>query len=78
MSLNCVYHKTQSFRVVEDEIADEMVASGEWFRHPNDVNKQKEITHEKPIRRKSRKRIINSECSTGSNGSDAQCDESIC
>jgi hypothetical protein len=63
MSLACVYHASQPFRVVEDAIAEEMVASGEWFRHPNDVNKQKEISHEKPIQRKSRKGSVNSECS---------------
>lgn len=55
MSLCCVYHKTHPFRVVEDEMAQQMVATGEWFYLPTDVNKQKEITHEKPIRRKPRK-----------------------
>lgn len=61
MSLCCIYHKTQPFRVVEDEVANDMVATGEWFRHPNDVNKQKELPHEKSIRRKPKQRSSDGE-----------------
>jgi hypothetical protein len=66
MSLNCVYHKSLPFRVVEDDVANELVASGEWFRHPHDANgikgiKEKESKHEKPIRQQSRKRCSNGE-----------------
>lgn len=77
MSLSCIYHKTQPFRVVDDKLADELVAEGEWFRHPNDVNKQKELTDEKPIRRKSWKGRDDCESSTQSNGSRTQRDKPI-
>lgn len=59
MSLACVYHKTLPFRVVEDDVREKMVATGEWFRHPNDVNKQKDESHEKPIRRITKQRRSN-------------------
>lgn len=63
MSLCCIYHKSQPFRVEEDDVANELVASGEWFKHPNDAKgiKQKEPKHEKPIRQQSRKRRSNGE-----------------
>lgn len=54
MSLCCVYHKSKPFRVVEDELADELVATGEWFKHPSCTIKE-EINHEEPIRRRTRK-----------------------
>jgi len=57
--------------VVEDDIAKEMVASGEWFHHPIDANKQKELNHEKPIRQQSRKGSVNRKRASEQNGIDA-------
>ncbi len=37
MSLCCVYSPTEPMRVVEDAEADELVKSGQWFKHPNDA-----------------------------------------
>ena len=55
MPLTCLYHKTYPMRVVKDAEVDEMVKTGLWFKHPNDV-KEKESIYEKPIRQQSRKR----------------------
>lgn len=63
MSLTCLYTKDLSIRVVEDEEVDEMLKSGMWFKHPNDV-KQKELKDEKPIRQQSRKRCSDSKHSS--------------
>lgn len=57
MSLSCIYHKSQPFRVVEDEIAEELLATGEWFTHPNCI--KEEINHEEQIRQRTRKRRSN-------------------
>lgn len=65
MSLCCVYHKTQGMRVVENEDRDLLVGSGEWFDHPNQVNKE-ENENEKPIRQYAVKRRRNGKDSTES------------
>lgn len=61
MSLCCVYHKSRPFRVVEDELADQLVATGEWFKHPNDVLVKEDSKNEKQIRQQPRKRCGNGE-----------------
>lgn len=33
--LNCVYHAKDDMRVVEDDEKEKLIASGEWFDHPN-------------------------------------------
>jgi hypothetical protein len=65
MSLCCIYHKTQGMRVVEDEDRDLLVASGDWFDHPNQVNEEVN-KNEKPIRQQSIKRCSNGKDSTKS------------
>ena len=70
MSLACVYHKTQPMRVVEDDVREEMVATGEWFKHPLDVHKIKEEgNHEKQIRQRTGKRRNNGQDSPNTHGS---------
>jgi len=69
MPIACVYHKTEPMRVVTFEEREKLLATGEWFKHPNDVNKQKEIEHEKQIRRGTRKRRVNGECTSEKIGS---------
>lgn len=49
--LNCVYHPTQEMRVVTDEERDRLLASGDWFDHPNkaiEARKNSEKPIEKP------------------------------
>lgn len=53
--LACIYHKSLGMRVVDNDTRERLVASGEWFRHPNDL-KIKEQNDEKPIRQRTRKR----------------------
>ena len=72
MSLCCIYHKTLPMQVMEEENADKLVSSGNWFRHPNDVHKvKKEITHEKPIRQRSGKGCSNGKDSPKPSGNNA-------
>lgn len=54
MSLCCIYHKEFPMRVVEDDVGDQMVTTGEWFNHPNCI--KEENYHEKQIRQQPRKR----------------------
>jgi len=68
MPLTCLYHKTLPMRVVKDAEVEDLVATGQWFKHPNDV-KEKELTHEKPIRRHRKQRRSNGEHSTKEIGS---------
>lgn len=56
MPLACIYHKTEKMRVVSFEERDKLVASGEWFKHPNCEKLIEESKHEEPIRRSTRKR----------------------
>ncbi len=71
MPLACVYHKSQPMRVVTPDEREQMVATGEWFKHPS--CKQEESKHEEPIRRKSRKGKHDSECPPEKTGSGALC-----
>ena len=67
MPLACVYHKTEKMRVVSFDERERLLETGQWFKHPNDVNKTitvEETKHEEPIRRGRRKRIIDSEFKT--------------
>lgn len=52
--LNCVYHLTEPMRVVNDEDKAKLIATGEWFDHPNKVKELK--YHEEQIRQHARKR----------------------
>jgi len=62
MPLACIYSPTEKMRVVTLEEREELVATGKWFRHPNDVHViKKDINHEKPIRQRTRKRRIDDE-----------------
>ncbi len=40
--ISCAYHPFDDMRVVSDEELEIMVASGEWFRHPNDAKAARE------------------------------------
>lgn len=53
--INCIYHPVYPMRVVNDEEYEQMLASGEWFKHPNEA-KQVRNDYEKQIRRDSGKR----------------------
>lgn len=53
--LHCVYHISQPFRVVEDDEKEALLATGDWFDHPNkpkenqklkEEQKEEEIEHE--------------------------------
>ena len=59
MPLACIYSPTEKMRVVTLEEREALVASGKWFKHPNDVHAiKKDINHEEPIRQRTRKRRI--------------------
>lgn len=66
MSLCCIYHKTYPMQVMEEDEADKLVASGEWFRHPNDVTKGD--NHEKHVQCSTRKRSVNGKSTSEENG----------
>lgn len=58
MPLACIYSPTEKMRVVTLEERETLVASGKWFKHPNDVHVKKDINHEEPIRQRTRKRRV--------------------
>lgn len=35
--INCIYHPVYPMRVVDDEEYAKMLASGEWFKNPNEA-----------------------------------------
>lgn len=47
--ISCIYHAEKEMRVVEDDEYERLLATGEWFKHPNDVLK-KEIKDERQKR----------------------------
>lgn len=55
MPLACIYSLTEPMRVVTFEERETLVATGKWFRHPN-CKSTEELSHEKPIRQRTRKR----------------------
>lgn len=66
MPIACIYHKTQGMKVVSFEEREKLVASGEWFRHPNDL---KEKEHEEPIRQQSQQGRKHAKHASKKNGS---------
>jgi hypothetical protein len=38
---NCIYHPFQKMRVVDDEEKAYLIATGEWFEHPNQAKEAK-------------------------------------
>jgi hypothetical protein len=53
MPIACVYNKVEGMRVVTFEEREKLLATGEWFKHPNQV--KEEPNHEEQIRRVPRK-----------------------
>lgn len=74
MALNCVYHPTKDMRVVEDDVKAELLATGEWYDHPNKAKEAKEKKNERQIRRQPRKRFDDGENPPQQAGSGAQCE----
>lgn len=62
MPLACIFHKTLPMRVVSFAEREQLVATGEWYRHPK-LDKE-ETNHEEQIRRVPRKRRSNGEHSS--------------
>lgn len=61
---SCLYNKSEGMRVTStEEEYKQLRESGEWFDHPNEV-KDKEVDNEKQIRRVTRKRRSDGECSS--------------
>jgi len=54
--LCCVYHVNKEMRVVEQEEADKLVATGVWFNSPYEAKEVRE-KYERQIRRDKRKRV---------------------
>lgn len=44
--INCIYHPFHKMRVVDDEEYQKLLATGEWFKHPNEAKKFKESQNE--------------------------------
>lgn len=61
MSLTCIYHAIEEMKVVPYDERDKLVATGEWFDHPNDVKKIiEDIKDERQIRQRTRRGKNNS------------------
>lgn len=60
MSLQCIYHRNGKMEVVEGDVAERMISSGEWYDHPLKAKKAKENKHEEQIRQHARQRIEHS------------------
>lgn len=67
MPLVCVFHPVYDMRVVTYPERDELVASGQWFNHPNDAKKVRE-QHERQIRREPGERCSDGEHTSEPNG----------
>lgn len=39
---SCVYHPTEEMRVVDEEEFERLLATGYWFKHPNEAKKMRE------------------------------------
>lgn len=66
--LNCIYHPTSEFRVVEDEEYEELLATGVWFKHPNEA-KEMRATYEQRLHDEKRKGSSNRKPKTRDGGS---------
>ena len=55
MSVACVYHRDQDFRVVTFDERDKLLATGEWFNTPKEAHNNEECNDERQIRRRKRK-----------------------
>lgn len=52
--LNCIYHISGKMEVVDNACKEKMLASGEWFDHPNKAKDYREKKDEKELRNKSK------------------------
>ena len=66
--LNCIYHPVYPMRVVDDEVYKDLLASGEWFKHPNEA-KQVRQDYERQIRRDEGQRVRKRKPKTSETGS---------
>lgn len=66
MELTCLYSFNNEIKVTEDEdLFKKLLSSGEWFKHPNEVDqKLLEIENEKQIRRVRKPKPNDGECKT--------------
>ena len=71
MPLVCVFHPVYDMRVVTYPEREKLVASGQWFNHPNDAKKVRE-QHEEQIRRESGQGCEHGEHTSEPHGSRAQ------
>ncbi|HXK00706.1 MAG TPA: hypothetical protein VNF93_02330 [Buchnera sp. (in: enterobacteria)] len=56
--INCIYHPVYPMRVVDDEEYEKLLATKEWFKHPNEAKQVRE-KYEGQIRRDEGKRSYN-------------------
>jgi hypothetical protein len=68
--LMCVYHPVNEMKVVEEEEGEELIATGVWFKHPNDA-KDMRAKYEQRLHDERRKGSSNRKPKTRDGGSAA-------
>lgn len=76
MTIACVFSPTEPMRVVSFEEREKLIATGLWFRHPNEA-KEVRKKHEEQIRRNSEQRLNDHERSTNAIGTRTRGKKSI-
>lgn len=51
---NCIYHPVMDMRVVDDAMYEDLIASGVWFKHPNEA-KEMRAKYEQRLHNEKRK-----------------------
>ncbi len=78
--LNCIYHPTEKMRVVDDVEYEKLLATGLWFKHPNEAKEvrakyERKILEEQRLHNKRRERGSNLKQPSKNGGEPTQSNE---
>lgn len=76
MPLACVYHPVEEMQVVTFEERERLIATGMWFKYPNEAKEMREH-HEKQIRQQPEQRRSNAKRTSKSIPSGTQREQSV-
>lgn len=73
MTVIAIHHRTRGMFVVDEIHKEQLLSSGDWFLHPNDIPKE-ESKNEQPIRRKQKQRSSDGKKSSKQISVGTQCE----
>lgn len=54
--INCIYHPEFDMRVVDDDEYEKLLATGQWYKHPDEAKQMRGKENERTIRKQRSKK----------------------